>query len=65
MLVEYKMLEEMNSEELQEELHHAYKWLKSATHEVEIAAARVAVVQQAMTDRMMAKLRLKLVDSND
>ena len=42
------MLHEMTAEQLQDELHHAHKWLANARHEVEIATARVAVIKNQL-----------------
>lgn len=43
-----KTLDEMSKEELAEELHHAHRWLAQALHEVEIAEARINVINMKM-----------------
>lgn len=39
-----KQLDEMSKEELFDELHHAHKWQQNAGHELEIATARIVVI---------------------
>lgn len=39
-----KQLDEMSQEELLDELHHAHKWMQNASHELEIATARIVVI---------------------
>lgn len=39
-----KQLDEMSKEELFDELHHAHRWQQDASHELEIATARIVVI---------------------
>lgn len=46
-----KQLDEMSKEELYDELHHAHRWLSQAEHEVDVARARINVINMMIRDR--------------